>query len=259
MTGRLRPGGRTVKHPARYSPEVTTLFRFLLGANTRVHDPFAGTGERLAEVGVTRNWRMTGTEIEAEFIVERWVRHGDACDPTTYPPVLSCPTCGRGDEVVLAGDRCQAHHLRGFVIVTSPVYPNGIADSWKAKDGSRRRTYRTALAETTGTDRELHEHNQGRWGYRHGVFSTERQMYWHIARKAVACWGDAERVLVNVSDNMAGDRVIPVVAEWRRLLEQNGWRDIEAHEVTTKRFREGANRDARVDHEVVLDCTRWVQ
>lgn len=250
---RMRPAGRTVHHPARYSPEVTTLFRMLVGANARVHDPFAGTGERLLETALTRSWHLTGTEIEPEFIVEPWVVPGDATDPSTYPPARMCVACM--DDVsggLHSGPLCLSHHPRGYVIMTSPVYPNGMADSWAAKDASKRRTYRTGLAQTTGVDRELDENNMGRWGYRHGVFSTARQMYWHLAQRAAACWNDAEAVLLNVSDFLAGERRIPIVVPWHDLLQANGWQTIDVHRVPTKRYGMGANRDVRVDTEIVL-------
>lgn len=246
---RMRAAGRTVHHPARYSPEVTTLFRFLVGANARVHDPFAGTGEKLLETALTRSWHLTGTEIEPEFIVEPWVVQGDATDPATYPRRIECGECGYIDERFMG---CTNHHPRGYVIMTSPVYPNGMADSWNAKDASKRRTYRTGLAQTTGVDRQLHENNMGRWGYRHGVFSTERRVYWSIAERAAACWNDAEAVLLNVSDFMAGERRIPIVHPWRELLHRNGWQTIDVHRVPTKRYGMGANRDVRVDTEIVL-------
>lgn len=262
----MRPGGRTVIHHAKYSREVLVLMRFLLPPNSRVHDPFAGTGSRLGDIADERCWLMTGTELEGPFIEDARIVQGDACDPSTYPAPLACPVCQSVqphtgmhlDKRPLLIDPNAGNismctgHARGYSIVTSPVYPNGMADSWKKRDDSKHKTYRTALAATTGVDRELHEHNMGRWGYRGNALGVNRQMYWHIARKAIACWSSAEQLIVNVSDSISGDRTLPVVREWVAALEEAGWRDIEQHPVVTPRDRSSQHGDRRVDNEVVL-------
>jgi hypothetical protein len=155
---------------------------------------------------------------------------------------------------------CATHVLRPYTIVTSPVYPNGMADDFvsSATDGSTRRTYRHAKAELTGQrDAKLHERNMGRWGYRgRSLTSSARMMYWHLAERAVVCW-DAERALVNVSDFIEGKGVVtPVVRPWCELLVRHGWRIEQTVEVPTRRMRNGANRDARVEHEVIIDARR---
>lgn len=255
----LRPAGRVVAHPARYSPELLDVLRFIVPRLTRVHDPFAGTGERLGRVASDRPWFFTGTEIEPGFIVDHRVFEGDSTDPYTYPEPVACGACG--DTTSEPGAPCSAHVLRPYTIVTSPVYPNGMADHFvsKASDESTRRTYRHALADTVGEPEvELAQANMGRWGYRSATSldNTSRMMYWHLARKAVGCWAGAERCIVNVSDFVAGDRQVPVVDGWERLLVQHGWTVDAAHPVATKRYKNGANRNARVEAELILDCTR---
>lgn len=200
----------------------------LIPPGARVHDPFAGGGERLGKLADERGWVFTGTELEAPFINDPRVAHGNALDPDLYP-------------------------ANGYVVVTSPVYPNGIADHFHARDSSTRRTYRSALAKLTGRDRPLDPDNMGRWGYRGTpLHSPARRMYWHLASQAAANWGGAVALYVNVSDFKAGDRTEPVVDGWVRLLEGHGWRLVAAHPVVTRRWRHGANREARVDGEVVL-------
>ena len=144
----LRPAGRTVQHPARYSPEVLEVFRFLIPRLTRVHDPFAGTGERLGRVADDRPWFFTGTELEEAFIVDHRVAQGDATDPDSYPWPVACGACGDPDPVPAAP--CGSHVLRPYTVVTSPVYPNGMADDFvsSAADTSERKTYRHAKAAT---------------------------------------------------------------------------------------------------------------
>ncbi len=257
MTGPLRPGGRTVQHPARYSPEVLDLLRFVIPRLTRVHDPFAGTGERLGRTADDRPWFFTGTEIEAVFIVDPRVSEGDSTELDTYPWPVACGTCG--DTAEVPSVPCSAHVLRRFTIVTSPVYPNGMADDFVSRETSERKTYRHAKAAILGDPAaKLLDRNMGRWGYRStaNLSNPARMMYWHLAERAVACWGDAERALVNVSDFLAGDRRVPVVDPWCRLLERNGWTIEAVHEVRTRRMRNGANAAARVEAEHVIDAYR---
>lgn len=201
-------------------------------AGARVHDPFAGAGERLGALADAQGWTFTGTDLEKPFIVDPRVVEGNACDYQTYP-------------------------RKGYYLVTSPVYPNGIADDFNAQDQSERRTYRTALAKITGTDAPLHPDNQGRWGYRGTpIHSNQRAVYWNIARRAARCWGDAAELFVNVSDFMVKGHVEPVVSGWVGVLEARGWAVAEAYPVLTRRYRNGAGRNARVANEVVLHAVR---
>lgn len=225
-------------HPAPFSAEVLDVIEeHGPGARVdrrliRVHDPFAGDGVRLGALCDRMGWTFSGTELERPFIVDRRVVQGNACDRSTYP---------RGR----------------FVIVTSPVYPNGIADHFNAQDDSERRTYRTARAKITGRDRPLHYDNQGRYGYRgSGLTSPTRAMYWNIAGRAVACWSRAEAIYLNVSDFPVGNRVEPLVNQWCVLIEGLGWTIEWARQVSTPRYRNGANRTNRVDGEVVAKFVR---
>ena len=128
-----------------------------------------------------------------------------------------------------------------------------------AADTSERKTYRHAKAATVGEhDAQLAPTNMGRWGYRgRALDSPARMMYWHLAERSVRCWEGAERCLVNVSDSLDGDRQVPVVREWERLLGRNGWSVDARHEVATRRYRNGANGNRRAGAEVILDCSRW--
>lgn len=240
-----------MSHPARFSKEVIdVMVEILQGCHKmdaavghrvtpfHLHDPFAGTGERLWDLAQRIDppgW-ISGTEIEAEFIVNKWIRQGDATDASTYP---TWP----------------------YVIVTSPSYPNGMSDSWDAQDGSKRKTYRSALKQITGVDRELHDHNMGRYGYRGtGQDSPKRAQYWNIASTAVANWGGASMVLVNVSDFIWSrngvETIEPVTNQWANLLSRHGWVNQTQCPVGTRRMKFGANRDVRVDVECVLVGTR---
>lgn len=242
-----------MSHPARYSREVLALFAEILlhewpdfMPRPILHDPFAGTGERLHEFcnHPDTYFTYTGTEIEEAFIEAPGIVHGDARDPLTYPPHT------RTDDLWAAG----------WVIVTSAVYPNGMCDHHRPRDTSKRRNYRASKIAITGDpDAELDEGNAGRYGYRgtkrpeDGGTSKRREQYWAIHRAAIPHWETAEMVLVNVSDfKHSNGEVEPVVDDWAALLREFGWTDQTHHPVGTKRMRHGKNREQRVEHEVVI-------
>jgi len=240
-----------VSHPARYSPEVLDVFREVLDnawpdwfGRPILFDPFAGTGERLhafcCSTDTDGGWSYAGTELEGAFIEAPGIHQGDSRDPDTYPPHL--------------------YPGREWVIVTSPVYPNGMADNHLARDTSRRRNYRKAKAEITGDPEvALEEQNMANLGYRgtkrpeDGGKSVKRREYWRIARECVEHWESAALILVNVSDFKHSNGVVePVVDDWAKLLHEFGWTDQTIMPVGTKRMRDGQNADQRVDHEVVI-------
>lgn len=252
------------EHPAPYSPEVLAAFTGLFGryldGPVLVHDPFAGTGERLGGLCDTLGLPFSGTELAEAFIVDPRVRQGDSTLKGTYP------------------------RRKHWVVATSPVYPNGIADDFHAQercsackgtgkqpgtpefgvlacekcDGSgvrqhHRRTYRSWNAKLLGHDEPLHANNMGRWGYRGTKLdSPKRAMYWKLARDCARHWTRAETVFVNVSDFTVKDRVEPVVEGWVHVLAGAGLDVVEQHQVSTKRWRDGANADRRVEAESIL-------
>ena len=132
-------------------------------------------------------------------------------------------------------------------------------DHFAASDHTGRNTYRAWVAHNEGVDRELHPNNQGRYGFRgRGPDSEARHNYWRIATEVVACW-TAPRVIVNVKDYSYTARdgtvgIEPIVDDWARLLEQYGYVIAQRIKVPTPGLRYGANHDARVGHEVILDA-----
>jgi 3'-phosphoadenosine 5'-phosphosulfate sulfotransferase (PAPS reductase)/FAD synthetase len=251
-----------VKHPARFSQAIIERFTTLLEADEIVHDPFAGTGERLGHLADALDLHFTGTEIERAFIVDPRVKQGDSRLMTTYPwPLI---------------------YRAPFTIVTSPVYANGMADNFKptgvcstcegggsvagercppcAGSGQRiinRKTYRNALIEATGDpDVLLQPGNMGAHSYRAGRKAADR--YWDIANAVIAQWGPAgaTRALVNVSDFVKAGETVPHVFEWVNALTDAGWRIERLHAVETPRMGNGANRDARAPYEAIIEA-RW--
>lgn len=243
------------KHPARYSQSIIDCFaEILLGrwpdwfGRPLLWDPYAGTGERLAELAERTGFYYGGTEIEQWCIVAPHIHQGDATVWETYPPA-----------------RHAEYANGGWLVICSPVYPNGMADAHLARDGSPRKNYRKAKAEATGDEEaKLHPNNMGALGYRgtkrpeEGGKSAKRAEYWRIAQESVRWWGTAELVLVNVSDFIytrnGEERVEPLVADWKELLSLYGWTAQIDHLVPTPRMRHGENAEKRVAHEVIIEA-----
>lgn len=224
-----------MSHPAQFSPSILEALRPIIASyGVHVHDPFAGPGIRLGrlcdEVGVG----FSGTEIEAPYITDPRVRPGDSTDPETYPP--SCPPSGP------------------WIVVTSPVYPNGMTDHFDAKDGSRRHTYRQGLAEILGYDVPLHPNNMGRWGNCHRRSMRVEAEHWRIARECVRWW--PTEVVLNVKDVVARDYRVDVTTEWAMILQGAGYAITMEQTVATPGQRDGANGALRADHETIIQATR---
>lgn len=227
-------------HKAQYSKAIVDVIRAMLlerypefWQRPKLWDPYAGPGVKLGEIAGPE-FDYGGTEIEESFIVNPRIVHGSATDPTTYP---------------------NGPH----VIVTSPVYANGFGDHHKASDESVRNTYRAWIGQIEGADRELHEENMGRWGYRgtkRGGKSLRRQVYWDLAERSVKNWDRAELVILNVSDFLSKGVIEPHVADWVQLMLRHGWSVQESRRVETPRLGYGDNREERVEFEVVLAFDR---
>lgn len=194
-----------------------------------MHDPFAGTGERLGQLCDQLGLTFTGCEIEPEFIKDRRVWVGDSRYGESYP------------------------YWHRHCVVTSPVYPNGMTDHFKPKDNSRRITYRQVLASILGHDRPLDLGNMGRYGPRQGKKSAST--YWQLAAECIEHW--PTQVVVNVSDCIHNKEVYPVVEHWAKLLVDRGYH-ISIRRVETPRMRYGANGNSRVDTEAVITAI-WLR
>lgn len=250
-------------HPARFSDEVVDLFVEIINHEVTdwfdpptLWDPFAGTGEALADIasrcipGGINPLPYGGTEIEPLFIVDtQHILEGDATCAAFYPPALA------------ARDPLGRWGRGRYIIVTSPVYPNGVADNHLPQDASKRYFYRKTKIELSGDPTaELHINNMGRYGYRgtkRGGISKRRAEYWRIASESVHWWSTADMVLVNVSDfKHSNGQIEPLVTDWRCLLKEFGWTSIIEHPVATSRMKNGANADQRAEHEVILVAKR---
>jgi hypothetical protein len=250
---------RTAKHPARFSKEILEVLRIELASAPWVHDPFAGTGERLGALCDELGVGFSGTELEAPFIVDGRVKQGDSRDPEAYPVKVAIRDVGLWPS---------------YWIVTSPVYPNGVADHFRPKccdqcdskgaqrcpanphPNYRRMTYRTSLMEIMGDNTvELNEANMGRYSYRGGA--KKAAAYWRIATEVAAQWSHAERAIVNVKDFVHEGQVVPLAEMWESMLTHgHDWQLIRRHDVECPGMLHGANRGARIATEAILVFTR---
>jgi tRNA G10 N-methylase Trm11 len=209
-------------HPAVYSDELMPIFQQIVDIFRQseeaeypmVLDPFAGTG-KIHELVHCTTW---GVEIEPEWAeMHSMTILGDATNLASYWRDLF------------------------DIVITSPTYANRMADHHDAKDGSKRITYRHKLG------RPLNPRNTGgmQWG----------EEYMQMHRLA---WNEAWRVLrpggwfvLNVRDHIRKGERVPV-CDWHVLtLKSIGFELRNSQEVKTKGMRFGANRDLRLDHEMV--------
>lgn len=207
------------KHPAKFSAPILDVLDRLVPDGV-ILDPFAGTG-RIHQL--QRDGRHTvGVEIEPEWA---------GMHPHT-----------------IVGDALHLPFADGWVdgICTSPTYANRMADHHDAKNGSKRMTYRHVLG------RPLHPHNSGQlqWGEKYRDFHR-------------AAWAEAVRVLkpdghviLNVSDHIRRGKVVPVTDFHLETFAELGFKVANRTEVPTDRMGFGANRELRVDHEVVAVLVR---
>jgi len=207
----------TVTHPAKFSdPIIVELTKLLVDLPGPILDPFAGTG-RVHELGRTDT---VGVEIESEWadMHERTIV-GNALE-------LDFPDNSIG------------------TIVTSPTYGNRMADTYDGRDGSKRYTYRTALGHNLNGD------NSGamQWGTEYRDFHKRA---WSEAFRVLAPSG---YLILNISDHVRKGQLVAVSSWHANIILELGFEGVPDGwtTVTTKRNRNGANRDLRVDFESII-------
>lgn len=199
-------------HPCQYSPEVIEALRPLIKPGEWIHDPFAGTGLRLAALCDQLGAIYTGCDIEEWPAADTRVMLSDATTANAYPGTA-------------------------YTIVTSPAYlnkrlcdyPEGPLETTKTKG---RRDYGIALG------RPLHERNLAR----HTGRASRAAAYWRLHADCVRWWGD--RALVNVDQ--------PIADGWAVLLMGAGYRIEQTIPVYTRRDRSQQHTVGYAEHEVVI-------
>lgn len=209
-----------VAHPAPFSDVILpVLANSLEPRHSKILDPFAGVG-RIHELQDMVDWDLhtVGVEIEPEWATIH--------PYTIVADALSLP-------------------FRDYefdAIVVSPSYGNRFADSHIAKDGSVRRSY------THDIGRQLHDNNSGhmQWGDQYRDF---HRAAWQESIRVLSNEG---RFVLNISDHIRGGEH-QYVSMWHiNVLLELGLNMVQQTPVQTRRMKAGANRNHRVDHELVV-------
>lgn len=214
-------------HPAKWSTPILAQVAYQLGmirqdwTGHRLLDPFAGVGlDRLRDACPTAEW--VGVELEPEWACQ--VPGTIAADATRLP----------------FPDRSFSG------AVTSPVYGNRMSDTYDGRDGSKRMTYRIALGRMPG-GRSIATMQWGR---------TYRAMHRLAWRELFRVLDHEAPALVNISNHVRKGQVQHVM-EWHLdTLVSTGFRFQRLVPIETRRFKNGANREARVASEHLIVMVR---
>lgn len=226
-------------HPAAFSRELMPWFVKIVEDydNTvkrsptrpvRILDPFAGTG-RIHQLMEIENVQTYGVEIEPEW--------------AELHPLTNCADSTNMDYFL---------SLFFDMIVTSPTYGNRFSDKHTPRNEARewtRRSYAYDLRKMTGDpNRRLAPSNTGQF-----PFSSPKYKSLHRA-----VYAECYRVLrfggwfvLNISDHIRADKVIPVATWHRDALIDLGFTVVTEYDIPTPRLRMGRNEKARVPFEKI--------
>jgi hypothetical protein len=209
-------------HPAKYSDELLPVLAKLLRGRHELLDPMAGTGKIAAIRRFNFDGHITCNDLEPE-----WTDPAFRVDEWHFSDAASMDWANDGQL---------------DAICTSPTYGNRMADHHEAQDGSRRYSYTHCLGHA------LHEGNTGQmqWG------EAYRTKHVEIVRECRRVLKDIGVLVVNVSNHVRHGEIVDVVGWWRTIVPMLGFEFITEYEVPTKRMRNGANAEKRVDSESVL-------
>lgn len=198
-----------------------------------IFDPFAGTGKihELSGPHVV----TYGREIEPEWA---------ACHPRTQ--------CGDSSDLREIGTAAFD------MIITSPTYGNRFADhhhaSKKEAKPWTRRSYAFDLRAMTNNElRELAAHNTGQFNFGHKSYQALHILVYRECARVLRRGG---WFVLNVSDHVRSDQIVPVAVWHRDVLIDLGFSVIREYDVPTPRLRHGANAAARVAFEKVYVLKR---
>lgn len=223
---------RKLVHPAEYGVIKKTLVPLLVDLHATFDfpllvDPMAGKGtifEDLEKAGIPKR-HMYGVEIE--------------------------PAYAYNNDYVIVGDALRSFD-EGEISVAffSPPYGNRMADVfiWREDKKGTRDTYYHRLLDY---DKDYRPHMHGNsafmaWGSRYKAFHTALLSTLYLNTE------DGGVVILNVSDHIRNKERVHVCQWYLETILKMGWCVIGAQLVDTPRNRRGANRELRVDYEVVL-------
>lgn len=246
-------------HPATYSTGVIDKMADLCRRYevTSVLDPMAGNGQALAAMCAGLEIPWAGVEIEPEWAAARdEIVCADArrlpYPDRSWDAVLTSPAYGNrmGDQYLgnAANEKCRACMGEGKVQKAHDL------EVWEtcAKCGGSGRAKSNRIGYAVSLGRKVSPEA----GTRFSSFSRGyRELHAAIIGEMLRV--SARLVVINVSDSLVspkkGKQVRQYVVQWwiEETLRQGG-RFIEAHTVPTKRMKQGANWDARIDGEQML-------
>ena len=223
------------KHPAKFSSPIMDHFTEVLHrwepdlpetelnpGGISILDPMAGVGKIHQLAG--GSWRTFGVELEEEWASQH--------------------------EKTLKGDARDLPWLDGSfsAVVTSPSYGNRMADQYLGEKGaepgkrSKRNTYAFALGRrlTDGSGAAL------QWG------TGYRDLHSLIMAEMVRVLHPGGILVLNMSDHIRQGSRQYVTSWWFEEARHRGLFFVEGQRIETRRQKQGANRDLRVDGEQVL-------
>jgi tRNA G10 N-methylase Trm11 len=205
-----------MKHPAKYTDCLLPVFEKMIPVNSRVLDPFAGTGKiHLLP------FETVGLEIEPEWASMH------------YQTV-----CGDATEMPFKNDSFD-------VICTSPTYGNRMADSHNAKDGSKRNTYTHILGRKLNPNNSGHMH----FGEKYKILHQKAYVECRRVLKPNGIF------ILNVKNFIKAGKEIDVAGWHITELEKLGFILEDTVDVPVRGNGFGQNRDKRVPFELVLKFT----
>ena len=226
-------------HPAQYSEELLLPMIELLSGpayllpERAIYDPMAGRGDRLARLGELLGLRVSGSELEPEWIAHPFIAVRD----------------------------CRDYFGEHDIIVTSPAYGNRLADQYlgtpeerlkRAADGKipRRRSYAILLG------RKLSEGNGAgiQWGAEYRDLHT--RIMCHVVHNNLRPGG---YFLLNIGSHFRGGKYQPVSEWFLELMLSTGLTLSESRYIETRGYRDGANRNDRVGGEHLYLFTKGKQ
>lgn len=260
--------GAPADHPAKWSQPVLDLLAEYVAAEAelqdrrlRVLDPFAGVGRlRLATaLGQAATYSVEGVELQPEWGDEGTLQ-GDATDLPAewsgrYDVLATSPCYGnRMADHHQAADRCKTCDGQGCEegcgqcdMSPSTAGPDAHRQcrTCKGQGLSWRNTYAHSLRRQGG-DVVPGSAAVEQWGWRY------RDLHQSFIVEAMRVVVEGGLLLVNMSNHLRDGEEQQVVEWWVNQLLHRQCTLVEVRRVGTRRNRKGANRDERVDGEVVI-------
>lgn len=255
-------------HPARFSDPILDHISPRVPAGVRLLDPFAGVG-RIHEIEHADTW---GVELEPEWACAH--PRTIVADATRLPfpddwfdyIATSCTYGNRMADHHNAQERCKACAATGRIILKgvsdhAAATRSGREIQGEVKDGVCTHFVTCLKCEGTGNrtykrmtyrhqiGRPLHPNNSGQmqWGPKYRALHLDA---WIEVRRVLRSGG---HFLLNVSNHIRAHQEVEVVQWHNETILRLGFKPVEAIPIETQRMGHGQNREARVEHEMLLE------